>query len=545
MTEESSPKGDVETSGKSPPRDNSKKCKYAYKRRELEGGPEAEGGDEHDRSLKKINSSRNISEETKPPDLLINYYYEWEDIPTVSRLPYGLVGKEKDALWKRCVRSVGIGLGGEEANVKCEPQGEEANVKCEPQGDEANVKCDTLGSRDELRLAGGAPDAQPIEGELGERATEGAARSGGDFLATLVYEDIVEYIYKIEKRGSKLRCATGPVAGVAGIAANVENATDTVNTANAENATDTANAANGANAANAANGANATNAANGANAAQPPRGDCPTGAARHSVDREDGEANWVDDFVTLTNIQILAKNTKLFTAWGRLEIVLPYITSQCGSPRSCLCKKSFLTMKHLCMSIKGDKLNICRYFVKSFPYVVRKMDSKNHFLDECACQLIDHFMKHSSGVNDYEMLRVMCSFSDNKNASIIKKLSFFVYLFLKNLPTSELVSLPVRDFAHCFLHFINAKLEETKKYMKQTFTLLLTVHSEDDLVSFLLDGAPKKGNVLFLEREIRAFLRSRSCGDACEPLKKKYATFHQFRNSKSLSKAPKTSSFVL
>ncbi|CAG9475897.1 conserved Plasmodium protein, unknown function [Plasmodium vivax] len=485
-TEGSSPNGDVEAVGKSPPKGNSKKCKCTYKRRELEGGAEAEGGDEQDRSLKKMNSSRDMSEETKPPDLFINYYYEWEDIPTVSRLPYGLIGKEKDALWKSSVRSGGIPLGG---NLSDDPT----------QGEEVNVKCEALGITDEVKLAGGAQGGQPAEG-------------GGDFVASLIYEDIVEHIQKIRKRGSKLRCASGHIA---------------------------------AGAANETDAADAANVANAANAAETLRGDYTKGSAHHCTDQQEGEANWVDDFVALTNIQILAKNTQVFAAWEKLEVVLPYVTTQCGSPRSCLCKKSFLTMKHLCMSIKGDKLNVCKYFVKCFPHVVRKMDSKNRFLDECASQLINLFMKQSSGVNDYQMLRVMCSFSGNKNSSIIKKLSFFVFLFLKNLPTSELVSLPVRDFAQCFLHFINAKLEETKRYMKQTFSLLLTVHSEDDLVSFLLEGAPKKGSVSSLEREIRAFLRSRSCGDVCEPLKKKYATFHQFRSSKSVGRAHKTSSFVL
>ncbi|ANQ10536.1 Uncharacterized protein PCOAH_00049140 [Plasmodium coatneyi] len=473
MTEGSSPNGDVETIGKCPPTDNSnsKKCKYTYKRRELEGGPEAEWGDEHDRSLKKLNYSRDFSEETKPPDLLINYYYEWEDIPTVNKLPYGLIGKEKNALWEGGVRSEGTGLGGNLSKDRAE-------------GEEVNVKCEDLGITVELGLDGGASDDKPTEGE---------ACRGDNFLATLIYEDIVEYIQKIKKKGSRLKCASGHIEP---------------NTTNKSNETHME-------------------------------------KTRHSVDRQDGEGTWVDDFVTLTNIQILAKNTKIFSVWEKLEVVLPYITTQCGSPRSCLCKKSFLTMKHLCMSIKEDKLNVCRYFVKSFPHVIRKMDTKNHFLDECASQVVENFMKHSNAVNDYEMLRVMCSFSDNKNSSIIKKLAFFVFLFLKNLPTSELVSLPVKDFAQSFLHFMNAKLEETKRYMKQTFTLLLTVHSEDDLVSSLLDGAPKKGNLSSLEREIRTFLRNRSCGDAFQPLKKKYATFHQFRNSKSLSKAHKTSSFVL
>ncbi|KJP89780.1 hypothetical protein AK88_00488 [Plasmodium fragile] len=479
MTEGRSPNGDVERIGKFSPTENSKKCKCTYKRRELEGGPEEEWGDEQDRSLKKINSNKSISAETKPPDLVIHYYYAWEDIPTVNKLPYGLIGKEKNALWQRYVHNVGIGGGG---NICNEPA----------QGGELNVKCEVVEMTREVRLTDGTQDAEPIVGEVhsGEE----------DFVATLIYEDIVEYIHKIKKRGSKLRCTSEHVE------ANKTNETHTVGSV---------------------------------------RNDSTTGYPHHSVDQQDGEASWVDDFVTLTNVEILAKNTKIFLAWEKLEVVLPYITTQCGSPRSCLSKKSFLTMKHLCRSIKDYKVNVCRYFVKSFPHVVRKMDSKNHFLDECVFQLIHNFIKYSSGVNDYEMLRVMCSFSDNKNACIIKKLSFFVLLFLKNLSTSELVSLPIRDFAPSFLHFMNAKLEETKRYMKQTFTLLLTVHNEDDLVSFLLDGAPQKGNVSSLEREIRAFVRSRNCGDACEPLRKKYATFHQFRNAKSLSKAHKTSSFAL
>ncbi|KNG75207.1 hypothetical protein PFMG_01367 [Plasmodium falciparum IGH-CR14] len=260
------------------------------------------------------------------------------------------------------------------------------------------------------------------------------------------------------------------------------------------------------------------------------------------------EINWMNDFISLTNMQILSKNSNKFKEWNNLEIVIPHIINYCCSVRSCICKNSFLTITYICKSLKEEKDILCKFFVYIFPFIIKKLDIKNNFLNKCVTNAIEEFMLHSSNMNDYEMLRLICSYSNDKNSCISKKMSYFVYLFLKNLPQKELINFRISDFASPFLDFINAKLEDTKKYIKQALQILLEYHDEDNIIDNFKVGLEKHEqnnqvhNFFLISKQIRNILRSNNTNT----LRKKYATFHDFKNTKIVKNVnkPKPSSFI-
>ncbi|KYN93885.1 hypothetical protein PRSY57_1421900, partial [Plasmodium reichenowi] len=275
-----------------------------------------------------------------------------------------------------------------------------------------------------------------------------------------------------------------------------------------------------------------------------------TYTSKNDCSGEEGpnEINWMNDFISLTNMQILSKNCNKFKEWNNLEIVIPHIINYCCSVRSCICKNSFLTITYICKSLKEEKDILCKFFVYIFPFIIRKLDIKNNFLNKCVTNAIEEFMLHSSNMNDYEMLRLICSYSNDKNSCISKKMSYFVYLFLKNLPQNELINFRISDFASPFLDFINAKLEDTKKYIKQALQILLEYHEEDNIIDNFKVGLEKHEqnnqvhNFFLVSKQIRNILRSNNSNT----LRKKYATFHDFKNTKIVKNVnkPKPSSFI-
>ncbi|GAW82996.1 hypothetical protein, conserved [Plasmodium gonderi] len=526
---------------------NCKKCKCTNKRRELETCLDAVGkGDEYNRNYKKVNSNKYISDEPKKktPDFVINYYYEWADIPKITNLPYGLINRDKNKLLNSCIRYMNIHSKENQSNDPNKRNG--VNMKCEllDTSDCVNIANAVDIDQNDMNMANdnvnplnddtlntvNLESANPTNSNFKEAHDTYDMQGAIEFMENIIYEDILDYIHKLEKMGSKLKCTNDPFVASEVVKEdkkkkpylcmnNSGSMSEEKTTLEKEESLDTG-----------SNGELVQTCSN---------------IIQNSFFREnEKETSWVKDFIILTNMQILAKYTKTFTEWEKVERILSYLINHCCSPRSCLCKKSFLTMKHLCISMQDNKINLCKYFLKTFPHIVRKIDSKNHFLDECSTKAIEEFMAHSSGVNNYEMLRMICSYSDNKNSCIIKKLSSFVFLFLNNLPKIDLMNLPISDFSESFLNFMNAKLEETKKFMKRTFALLLTIHNQDDLVKYILDGIQKKNNIFILEKQIRVFLQS-STSTISQPLEKKYATFHEFKNANSLGRAHKTSSFNL
>ncbi|VWU50525.1 conserved protein, unknown function [Hepatocystis sp. ex Piliocolobus tephrosceles] len=253
------------------------------------------------------------------------------------------------------------------------------------------------------------------------------------------------------------------------------------------------------------------------------------------------QPNWTSDFTFLTNIQIIAKNTQYFQEWDQLENILPDIIDFSGSIRSSICKSSFLTIKHICNSLSNNKQNLSKMFMYIFPHVIKRLDIKNQFLNTCATNAIEEFMFHSSNINNYEMLKLICLYSNNKNSLISMKICYFAFLFIKNLPKNELQSLNLSEFTVPFLNFMNAKLEQTKKYIKNILMMFLDVHTVDYIVEQLLKGIPDKHTSIIVEQQIRNILKYNNPNS----LQKKFPSFHDFKNTNQFKSFHKTTSFLL
>lgn len=236
------------------------------------------------------------------------------------------------------------------------------------------------------------------------------------------------------------------------------------------------------------------------------------------------EINWKNDFITLTNIQIIAKHTNKIKQWEHLKNMIPFIIHLCCSPRSSICKNSFLTIKHVCTSLKHDKINLNQFFVNIFPFIIKKLDIKNNFLNDCAMKAFEEFMLYNINTNDYEILRLLCSESNNKNPTISKKMSYFVHLYLKNISKEDLTAFNLSSFVEPFLNFINAKLEDTKKNMKQIFALFLEVKSEEEIIDIFKNKVPEK-NKTITEKQIKHIISASNDSS----LKKKHMPLHQFK----------------
>lgn len=237
------------------------------------------------------------------------------------------------------------------------------------------------------------------------------------------------------------------------------------------------------------------------------------------------EMNWKHDFIILTNIQVIAKHTNKMKEWNNLQNIIPFIIHLCCSPRSSICKNSFLTIKHVCTSLQHDKINLNQFFVYMFPFIIKKLDIKNNFLNDCAMKAFEEFMLHSNNTNDFEILRLLCSESNNKNPTIVKKISYFIYLHLKNIDKEKLASLNLSDFVQPFFNFINAKLEETKKNIKQVLTLFLEIKKEEEIIDIFKNGMPDK-NKAIIEKQIKHILCTRNDHPS---VKKKHLCIQQLK----------------
>ncbi|CXI52890.1 conserved Plasmodium protein, unknown function [Plasmodium berghei] len=261
-----------------------------------------------------------------------------------------------------------------------------------------------------------------------------------------------------------------------------------------------------------------------------------------NVEKNEEEMHWTKDFTCLANIQILGKNSDIFKEWCNLKFVIPYIINYCYSPRSCISKNGFLTIKHLCISVKRNELILSKFFSLIFPYIIKKLDIKNHFLNTCATNAISEFVINNTIINNFEILRLICTESNNINSSISMKMGYLVYQFLNNLSIDNLKKVNLSDFSEPFINFMNAKLPQTKEYIKKTFLLFLNIQSEDQIISQILTGIKGKQNLSIIEKQIRNLLRNSNTFDQ---LKKRYATFHNFKNSKKIRSFNKTTSFIL
>ncbi|ETW40061.1 hypothetical protein PFNF135_06086 [Plasmodium falciparum NF135/5.C10] len=545
---------------------NNNECKYNNKRRVVDECLEESIENEYNRNIKKTYPSKNHLDENTLPDFLIKYY-EWEELPSFYNLPYGLINKKNEHFFfknkKECFNEYI-----KEKNTSL------INIKNNDKKDHIHIK-----NCDNFNLNKGENDICVEEKQQEDVCIK---NNHDDFVLSLIYDDIVTYFFKVQEKEMKVKGTPNnqergnnndqnnhDMRNVEGNIAKLSytdqqkilkinfKKEDTITKQEFRNGDCCENAQNcnycekGKSCANEnkcttndkCSGENKYTAKNECSAENKrvAKNDC-------SGEEVPNEINWMNDFISLTNMQILSKNSNKFKEWNNLEIVIPHIINYCCSVRSCICKNSFLTITYICKSLKEEKDILCKFFVYIFPFIIKKLDIKNNFLNKCVTNAIEEFMLHSSNMNDYEMLRLICSYSNDKNSCISKKMSYFVYLFLKNLPQKELINFRISDFASPFLDFINAKLEDTKKYIKQALQILLEYHDEDNIIDNFKVGLEKHEqnnqvhNFFLISKQIRNILRSNNTNT----LRKKYATFHDFKNTKIVKNVnkPKPSSFI-
>ncbi|CDO66704.1 conserved Plasmodium protein, unknown function [Plasmodium reichenowi] len=546
---------------------NNNECKYNNKRRVVDECLEESIENEYNRNIKKTYPSKNHLDENTLPDFLIKYY-EWEELPSFYNLPYGLINKKNEHFFfknkKECFNEYI-----KEKNTSL------INIKNNDKKDHIHIK-----NCDNFNLNKGEKKDICVEEKQEEDVC--IKKNYDDFVLSLIYDDIVTYFFKVQEKEMKVKGTPKNLQrennndqnhhDMRNVEGNITKLSytdqqkilkinfkkeDTMTKQEFQNGDCCENAQNcnycekGKSCANEnkcttkkecsdENKRVAKNECSGENKY----------TAKNECSGEEGpnEINWMNDFISLTNMQILSKSCNKFKEWNNLEIVIPHIINYCCSVRSCICKNSFLTITYICKSLKEEKDILCKFFVYIFPFIIRKLDIKNNFLNKCVTNAIEEFMLHSSNMNDYEMLRLICSYSNDKNSCISKKMSYFVYLFLKNLPQKELINFRISDFASPFLDFINAKLEDTKKYIKQALQILLEYHEEDNIIDNFKVGLEKHEqnnqvhNFFLVSKQIRNILRSNNTNT----LRKKYATFHDFKNTKIVKNVnkPKPSSFI-
>ncbi|CRG95739.1 conserved Plasmodium protein, unknown function [Plasmodium gallinaceum] len=504
---------------------DSKEHRFSNKRRVIEEYNKENDENEFIRNLKKMNQNSNNKESNKLCQFIINYY-EWDEIPTMNNLPYGLINKKNYLKLKNYNKNTN--LNSIDSNINFVNKNSIKNIESDnlntfnKQTVLNNISSSSLNNHYKNNID---ENIEPKHKNLSEK------ENFHYFSSSIIYEDIKEYFFKTKSNITKINSTyitnkNNDKKNIINNENNLESIYVNKSKINIKKEDSICEYEN-----------NMKDKNNIENKSQEKNKD--ELENKNDVKSEE-EINWMNDFISLTNIQILAKNTNKFNEWNNLTVIIPNIINFCCSPRSCICKNSFLTIKYICTSLKYDKINLCKFFVSIFPSIIKRLDIKNNFLNSCATKSIEEFMIHSNSVNNYEMLRLICSHSKNKNSSITKKMSYFVYLFLKNLPKSDLMNFSLSDFAEPFLNFINAKLEDTKKFIKQAFTLFLEFQNEDYIIENLKKGIKHKENVVIVEKQIRNLLKCNNC----ESLKKKYATFHEFKNMNKLKNLNKTSSFI-
>ncbi|VTZ66552.1 conserved Plasmodium protein, unknown function [Plasmodium chabaudi chabaudi] len=434
-----------------------------------------------EKNIKTKMNSNNEFDENILHDFAIDYY-EWNSIPNITDLPYGLINKDKNDILKKCQKTVKIVLDDKKNN---DIQKESNIIK----GENGDFFC--VHNFSDIIMNSTCEKASTnlvVNNNYKGECENGTIRD----ISIVIFKDIVVYLLKMKEKVTKLKKIN----------------IDKDSTGKFQNNSSSV------------------------QISQKISGD----------EKNENGTHWTKDFTCLSNIQILGKNSDIFKEWCNLEFVIPYIINYCYSPRSCVSKNGFLTIKHLCISVKNNEIILSKFFSLIFPYIIKKLDIKNQFLNTCATNAISEFVTNNTIINNFEILRLICTESNNINSSISMKMAYLVYEFLNNLSIDNLKKINLSDFSEPFINFMNAKLPQTKEYIKKTFLLFLNIQSEDQIVSQFLTGIKGKQNLLIIEKQIRNLLKN---SNSLERLKKRYATFHDFKNTKKVGSFNKTTSVIL
>ncbi|SCM10803.1 conserved Plasmodium protein, unknown function [Plasmodium chabaudi adami] len=434
-----------------------------------------------EKNIKTKMNSNNEFDENILHDFAIDYY-EWNSIPNITDLPYGLINKDKNDILKKCQKTVKIVLDDKKNN---DIQKESNIIK----GENGDFFC--VHNFSDIIMNSTCEKASTnlvVNNNYKGGCENGTIRD----ISIVIFKDIVVYLLKMKEKVTKLKKIN----------------IDKDSTGKIQNNSSSV------------------------QISQKISGD----------EKNENGTHWTKDFTCLSNIQILGKNSDIFKEWCNLEFVIPYIINYCYSPRSCVSKNGFLTIKHLCISVKNNEIILSKFFSLIFPYIIKKLDIKNQFLNTCATNAISEFVTNNTIINNFEILRLICTESNNINSSISMKMAYLVYEFLNNLSIDNLKKINLSDFSEPFINFMNAKLPQTKEYIKKTFLLFLNIQSEDQIVSQFLTGIKGKQNLLIIEKQIRNLLKN---SNSLERLKKRYATFHDFKNTKKVGSFNKTTSVIL
>ncbi|CAD2093443.1 conserved Plasmodium protein, unknown function [Plasmodium vinckei brucechwatti] len=444
-----------------------------------------------EKNIKTKMNSNNEFDENILHDFVIDYY-EWDSIPNISDLPYGLINKDKNDILKKCQKTLKIVL--DDKKNSNDIQKENNIIK----GENGDFFC--VHNFSDIIMNSTCEKASTNLVVNNNNYKEECENGTIQDISIVIFKDIVVYLLKMKEKITKLKK----------INIDKDSTDKTQNNLPSVQINQKINVEEKKN--------NSFNEQN-----------------------EEG-AHWKKDFTCLANIQILGKNSDIFKEWCNLEFVIPYIINYCYSPRSCVSKNGFLTIKHLCISVKNNEIILSKFFSLIFPYIIKKLDIKNQFLNTCATNAISEFVTNDTIINNFEILRLICTESNNINSSISMKMAYLVYEFLNNLSIDNLKKINLSDFSEPFINFMNAKLPQTKEYIKKTFLLFLNIQSEDQIVSQFLTGIKGKHNLLIIEKQIRNLLKN---SNSFERLKKRFATFHDFKNTKKVGSFNKTTSVIL
>ncbi|CDU85062.1 conserved Plasmodium protein, unknown function [Plasmodium yoelii] len=447
----------------------------------------------------KMNSNSEFDENILY-DFVINYY-EWNSIPNITNLPYGLINKDNNDILKKYQKTLKIVLDDKKNSTDIQ---KESNIIKDENSD---FFCVHNFSDIIMNSTCEKANTNLVVNNNYEWRNENAMVRD---ISIVIFKDIVIYLLKMKEKITKLKKINIDKDSVDKLQNNSISA-QISQKINVEKKKDN-------------------------NISEKKKDNS-------IAEKNEEETHWTKDFTCLANMQILGKNSDIFKEWCNLEFVIPYIINYCYSPRSSISKNGFLTIKHLCISVKKNEIILSKFFSLIFPYIIKKLDIKNHFLNTCATNAISEFVINNTIINNFEILKLICTESNNVNSSICMKMGYLVYQFLNNLSIDNLKKINLSDFSEPFINFMNAKLPQTKEYIKKTFLLFLNIQSEDQIISQILTGIKGKQNLSIIEKQIRNLLTNSS--NTFDPLKKRYATFHNFKNNKKIRSFNKTTSFIL
>ncbi|KEG03110.1 conserved Plasmodium protein, unknown function [Plasmodium vinckei vinckei] len=443
-----------------------------------------------EKNIKTKMNSNNEFDENILHDFVIDYY-EWNSIPNITDLPYGLINKDKNDVLKKCQKTLKIVLD-DKKNGNDDIQKESNIIK----GENGDFFC--VHNFSDIIMNSTCEKANT---NLVVNNNKGECENGTiQDISIVIFKDIVVYLLKMKEKITKLKK----------INIDKDSTDKTQNNLPSVQINQKINVEEKKN--------------------------------NNFIEQNKEGTDWKKDFTCLANIQILGKNSDIFKEWCNLEFVIPYIINYCYSPRSCVSKNGFLTIKHLCISAKENEIILSKFFSLIFPYIIKKLDIKNQFLNTCATNAIYEFVINNTIINNFEILRLICTESNNINSSISMKMAYLVYEFLNNLSIDNLKKINLSDFSEPFINFMNAKLPQTKEYIKKSLLLFLNIQSENQIVSQFLTGINGKHNLLIIEKQIRNLIKN---SNSFERLKKRFASFHDFKNTKKLGSFDKTTSVIL